>query len=58
MRSQPRPAADARAERLIRYLLLALCLTPLLALSGCAASSSLAGHDAYTHEHATPTATR
>jgi hypothetical protein len=49
----PFATESRRADRLLAIggtlLLLAY------ALSGCAATSSLAGHDTYTHEHATPT---
>ena len=44
----PNPAADARAARLIRYLLLALLTCPL-----CCACTTTA-HRAIRHEHAQP----
>ena len=48
----PDPAADARAARLIRYLLAALLALPLLCGS-CA--TSLRAADGPHHEQATPT---
>jgi len=47
----PNPAADARAVRIIRALLCACLLAPVL--FGCA--TSLAASDSARHEHAEPT---
>ena len=48
----PDTAADARAAKIIRYLLAALLALPLLC---CSCATSLRAADGPRHEHATPT---